>query len=141
MTTPMALDIPARKVPARRRAMAWVVLATATLGLRALRFCHIERLARLLNHRAARTATVTEVTEQLDAIDHASPWVLARVACLERSFAIVLWCGLRRRSVCWCLGIRTPPFAVHSWVEVDGQPVGELVPVGSYVPLFTVDQP
>jgi len=141
MTTPMALDPPARKIPTRRCAMAWVVLATATLALRALRFHHIERLARLLNHLAARAATGPEVTEQLDAIDWASPWVPARVACLERSFTIVLWCGLRRRSVCWRLGVRTPPFAVHSWVEADGQPVGELVSVQSYVPLFTVDQP
>lgn len=139
MTTPMAIDPSARKAPTRRRAVAWAVLATITVALRALRLHRIEHLARLLNRRATRGATVREVTDLLAAIDQASDWLPNRVACLERSLAVVLWCGLRRRSVCWRLGVRTPPFAAHAWVEIAGHPVGELVPVQSYLPILTID--
>lgn len=139
MTTPMAVDPGVRKVPARRRAVAWAVLASVTLALRTLGFHRIERVARLLNRRAKRGATVREVTGLLNAIDQTSPWLPARVACLERSLAVALWCGLRRRSVCWRLGVRTPPFTAHAWVEIDGHPVGELVPVQSSLPILTID--
>lgn len=141
MTTPMAVDPAIRKAPIRRRAAAWAVLAAVTLALRALRFHRVERVARLLNRRATRGATVRDVTEALDAIDQTSQWLPARVACLERSLAIVLWCGLRRRSVCWRLGVHTPPFAAHAWVEVAGHPVGELVAVQWYLPILTIDSP
>ncbi|MGH3720811.1 MAG: lasso peptide biosynthesis B2 protein [Pseudonocardiaceae bacterium] len=141
MTTPMAVEPRVRKVPARRRAVAWAVLVSVTLALRALRLQRIERLARLLSRRARRAATVREVTDLLDAIDQAGPWLPARVACLERSLAVLLWCGLRRRSVRWRLGVRTPPFTAHAWVEIAGHPVGELVPVQSYLPILTIDTP
>ncbi|MGH3802628.1 MAG: lasso peptide biosynthesis B2 protein, partial [Pseudonocardiaceae bacterium] len=71
----------------------------------------------------------------------AGRWLPARVACLERSLVVVLWCGLRRRSVCWRIGVRTPPLTVHSWIEAAGQPVGELVPIHSYLPILTIGQP
>jgi Transglutaminase-like superfamily len=139
MTTSMAVDPSARKVPLWRRAVAWVILTTVTLTLRALRFHRIERVARLLGRRARRGATVREVTDLLDAIDQTSRWFPARVACLERSLAVLLWCAIRRRSVCWRLGVRTPPFAAHAWVEIAGNPVGELRPVQSYLPILTID--
>lgn len=141
MTTPMALDPSTRRVPTRRRLMAWAVTATATVALRSLRLHRIERLTRWANCRARPAATVREVLELLDAIDRTSRWLPARVACLERSLAVVLWCGLHRRAVCWRMGVRTPPFAAHAWVEVAGQPVGELVSVQSYLPILTIDAP
>jgi hypothetical protein len=141
MTTPMAVDPRVRRVPARRRAVAWAVLGSVILALRALRFQRIERVARLLSRRARREATTREVTDLLDAIDQTNLWLPARVVCLERSLAVVLWCGLRRRSVCWRLGVRTPPFTAHAWVEIAGHPVGEFVPVQSYLPILAIGTP
>ncbi|MGH3854241.1 MAG: lasso peptide biosynthesis B2 protein [Pseudonocardiaceae bacterium] len=139
MTTLMAVEPCAGKIPVRRRAMAWAVVASVTLALRALRFQRIEQLARLLNRQARQEATVHEVTDLLEAINQTSPWLPVRVACLERSLAVVLWCGLRRRSIRWRLGVRTPPFTAHAWVEIAGHPVGELGPVQSYLPILTID--
>lgn len=77
----------------------------------------------------------------LDAIDLAASWIPVRVACLERSLAALALCGLHRRSVRWCMGVRTPPFAAHAWIEVAGTPVGELVAVSSYLPILTIETP
>ncbi|MGQ0718261.1 MAG: lasso peptide biosynthesis B2 protein [Pseudonocardiales bacterium] len=140
MTTPMACAAPA-SAPARRCVLAWVVTAAATVALRSLRFDRVERLARRLVRPARRPAGAAEIEAMLAAIDRAGRWLPARVACLERSLAVVLWCGLRRRSVCWCIGVRTPPFTAHSWIEAAGQPVGEIVPVGSYQPILTIGGP
>ncbi|MGQ0772829.1 MAG: lasso peptide biosynthesis B2 protein [Pseudonocardiales bacterium] len=98
----------------------------------------IVRLARWLLHTASQPVDATEIEVMLAAIDRAGRWLPARVACLERSFAVVLWCGLRRRSVCWRIGVRTPPFTAHSWIEVAGQAVGERTPVHSYQPILTI---
>ena len=38
-------------------------------------------------------------------------------------------------------GVRTSPFGAHAWIEVDGQPIGELYPAGYYRPLITVHPP
>ncbi len=140
MTTPMACNAPPA-VPVRRRALAWALTAAATVALRSLPFHRIERLARRLSRRARKQAGTAEVQTTLAAIDCAGRWLPTRVACLERSLAVVLWCGLRRRSVCWRVGVRTPPFTAHSWVEVAGQPLGELTPVDSYQPILTIDHP
>jgi hypothetical protein len=37
--------------------------------------------------------------------------------------------------------VRTPPFTAHSWIEAAGQPVGELVSVGSYQPILSIGPP
>lgn len=140
MTSPMACDLPA-SVPVWRCALAWVVAAVATITLRSLRWHGIERLARWLIHTAPQPADAADVEAILAAIDRAGRWLPARVACLERSFAIVLWCGLRRRSVCWRIGVRTPPFTAHSWIEVAGELVGELTTVRSYQPILTIGHP
>ncbi|MGH3930567.1 MAG: lasso peptide biosynthesis B2 protein [Pseudonocardiaceae bacterium] len=140
MTSSMACDVPA-SVSARRCVLAWVVTAASTIALRALRLQRIERLARGLVHAAPRPVDATEIEAMLAAIDRACRWIPARVACLERSLAVVLWCGLRRRSVCWRIGVRALPFTAHSWVEVAGQPVGELTPVHSYQPILTIGRP
>jgi len=140
MTTPMACDTPA-SVPTRQCVLAWVLAAVVTAALRSLRFQRIERLARRLVHTAPQSASATEIEAMLAAIDRAGRWLPARVACLERSLAVVLWCGLRRRSVCWRIGVRTPPFAAHSWIEVAGQAVGDRAPVRSYQPILTIGHP
>ncbi|MGH3547892.1 MAG: lasso peptide biosynthesis B2 protein [Pseudonocardiaceae bacterium] len=140
MTTPMACDAPV-SVPARQCVLAWMVTALATAALRSVRFDLVEWLARWLVHLARHPAGAEEIEVMLAAIDRAGCWLPARVACLERSLAVVLWCGLRRRSVCWRIGVRTPPFTAHSWIEVAGQSVGELVSTGSYLPILTIGHP
>lgn len=140
MTTPMACQMPA-SVSARRCVLAWMVTAAATVTLRSFRFHRIERLTRWLIHPARHPAGAAEIEGMLAAIDRASQWLPARVACLERSLAVVLWCGLRRRSTCWRIGVRTPPFTAHSWIEADGHSVGELVSVQTYQPILTIGQP
>lgn len=52
--------------------------------------------------------------------------------CLLRSLATTLLCRMRGVWPTWCTGVRTPPFAAHSWVEVAGQPVGEPPDTASY---------
>lgn len=136
----MACDAPV-SVPARRCVAAWMFTAAGSVALRSVRFDRIERLARWLGRLARRPAGAAEIDIMLAAIDRASRWLPARVACLERSLAVVLWCGLRRQSVCWRIGVRTPPFNAHSWIEAAGQPVGELVPVHFYQPILTIGHP
>lgn len=139
MTTPMACAAPAW-VPLRRCVLAWVATAAGIVALRSVRFDRIEGMAHWLAYCARCPASAVEIEVMLTAIDRASRWLPVRVACLERSLAVVLWCGLRRRSVCWRIGVRTPPFTAHSWIEAASHPVGELVPVHSYQPILTIGQ-
>jgi hypothetical protein len=140
MTIPTACDAPAA-VSRGRRALAWVITGAVAVAVRCVRFHRIERLARWLMRPTRRSADAVEIEIMLAAIDRASRWLPVRVACLERSLAVVLWCGLLRRSVCWRIGVRSPPFTGHAWVEAGGRPVGELVPRDSYQPLLTVGHP
>lgn len=140
MTIPMACDTPA-SVPARRCVLAWALAAVAITTLRSLRLQRIERWARWLMHTVPRSADAREIEAMLAAIDRAGRWLPAQVACLERSLAVVLWCGVRRRSVCWRIGVRTPPFTAHSWIEVAGQAVEELILMRSYQPILTIGHP
>ncbi len=140
MTVPTACDAPV-SVSRCRCALAWVITAAAAAALRSVRFHRIERLARALVRPTRRCAGVVEIEIMLAAIDRAGGWLPVRVACLERSLAVVLWCGLLRRSVCWRIGVRSPPFATHAWVEAAGRPVGELVSIDSYRPILTIGRP
>ncbi|MGW3313227.1 lasso peptide biosynthesis B2 protein [Streptomyces sp. NPDC001073] len=57
---------------------------------------------------------------------------------LQRSVATALLCRARGTCPTWCTGVRTNPFSVHAWVEVEGVPVGELYPAGHFRTLLTV---
>ncbi|MGB8996366.1 MAG: lasso peptide biosynthesis B2 protein [Pseudonocardiaceae bacterium] len=140
MTIPTAYDAPV-SVSGFRCALAWVITAVAATALRSVRFHRIERLARWLMRPIRRSASVVEIDIMLAAIDRAGGWLPVRVACLERSLAVVMWCGLLRRSVCWRIGVRSPPFTAHAWVEAAGRPVGELVSLDSYQPILTIGHP
>jgi ATP-binding cassette, subfamily B, bacterial len=58
--------------------------------------------------------------------------------CLRRSLAVAMLCRLRGTSAGWCTGFASDPFRAHAWVEVDGQPVGELPEVSSYLKVVDV---
>ncbi|MFF4737274.1 lasso peptide biosynthesis B2 protein [Streptomyces sp. NPDC001262] len=58
--------------------------------------------------------------------------------CLQLSTATALLCRMRGAWPTWRVGVRTTPFAAHSWVEADGQVIDEPLPDGYYQPLMTI---
>ncbi|BDH13576.1 hypothetical protein HOK021_47550 [Streptomyces hygroscopicus] len=58
--------------------------------------------------------------------------------CLQRSLATTLLCRARGTWPAWIVGVRTPPFAAHAWVEVGGRPVGEPVESSTYRAILAV---
>lgn len=73
---------------------------------------------------ARRPATAAEAADAHDLVTSVSIRC-AGPACLERSVAVLLLCASRRIRVRWCVGVRTPPFESHAWIEAGGQPVRE----------------
>lgn len=58
--------------------------------------------------------------------------------CLQRSLATALLCRISGTWPTWCTGVRTPPFAAHAWVEVQGRRVGEPQHTVTYRTMLTV---
>ncbi|MEV5124085.1 lasso peptide biosynthesis B2 protein [Streptomyces decoyicus] len=58
--------------------------------------------------------------------------------CLQRSLATTLLCRARGTWPSWIVGVRTPPFAAHAWVEAGGRPVGEPVESSTYRAILAV---
>ncbi|WP_016698702.1 lasso peptide biosynthesis B2 protein [Actinoalloteichus spitiensis] len=98
----------------------------AWLLLRAVRFDRVTRLVQVLV-RSGRPATSAKVADLVSAVDAGARRLPVRVACLERSLAVVLLAWAQRRAVTWCYGTSIrPPLRLHAWVEApDGRPVGE----------------
>ena len=71
-------------------------------------------------------ADFAEVEAIARSVNESPACALIRTACLERSLAIALAANLRRLDVNWCVGVRTPPFEAHAWVESQGRPVREV---------------
>jgi Transglutaminase-like superfamily len=93
-----------------------------------LRFLRLHQLASLVRRtkRRGRVADFAEVDEIARSVNESPARSLVRTACLERSLAIALAANLRGLDVNWCVGVRTPPFEAHAWVECDGRPVREV---------------
>ncbi|MFC9238833.1 lasso peptide biosynthesis B2 protein [Streptomyces decoyicus] len=58
--------------------------------------------------------------------------------CLQRSLATTLLCRARGTCPSWIVGVRTPPFAAHAWVEAGGRLVGEPVESSTYHAILAV---
>ncbi|MFJ5802344.1 lasso peptide biosynthesis B2 protein [Streptomyces decoyicus] len=58
--------------------------------------------------------------------------------CLQRSLATTLLCRARGTWPSWIVGVRTPPFAAHAWVDVGGRPVGEPAESSTYRAILAV---
>ncbi|MGF0246123.1 lasso peptide biosynthesis B2 protein [Rhodococcus erythropolis] len=58
--------------------------------------------------------------------------------CLERALAVCLLLRLEGSWPTWCVGARIEPFMAHSWVEVNGIPIGESFDDGFYAKLYEV---
>jgi Transglutaminase-like superfamily len=99
------------------------------------------RLRRLLSQvsRGAEPATYACALEMREAavavnLDSAGP-----EGCLRRTITVALLCRSRGMWPTWCVGAtRMPPFTAHSWVEAEGELVGEDTPHGYFAPLMTV---
>ncbi|MFF9120755.1 lasso peptide biosynthesis B2 protein [Streptomyces massasporeus] len=58
--------------------------------------------------------------------------------CLECSGATAPLCRMRAPRPTWCTGVRTHPFAAHTWVEAERQLVGEGHPMGHFKTLMSI---
>ncbi|MFC4912921.1 lasso peptide biosynthesis B2 protein [Actinomadura gamaensis] len=116
------LDRPEHR-PALATRLAARPAVTAARLLAALPPRRIVAVLSLLR-RGARPATYEEALAARRDVTAASTSCAGNY-CLPRSLAVVLLCRSRGYWPTWCTGVRTPPFAAHAWVQVDGRPVGE----------------
>ncbi|MEU8783053.1 lasso peptide biosynthesis B2 protein [Streptomyces sp. NPDC048637] len=119
----------------RRRLLARAAVMTAFL-LATLPPRRIRAVLRLVRWRAKPTTYDQALAARSDVVA-----VNARCAgsyCLQRSLATTLLCRARGTWPAWIVGVRTPPFAAHAWVEVDGHPVGEPVESSTYRAILAV---
>lgn len=120
----------------RQRIVGQVVVAAASQVSR----LSVKRIGFILNilSLGTRNATDSEAADALKTVISTSPRLSMSCRCLERSIAIALLCGLRRRRVLWCVGVRTPPFEAHSWIVAGGVSIGEPTnPADAYSLIFS----
>lgn len=98
-------------------ALAWVLL-------RCLRLQRCGRLLGRLRWRNDRAFADDRVLFDRIVAATRTHGVLGTSAfqCLESSLAAAVWCGLAGVPADWCLGVRSPPFAAHAWIEFGGPP-------------------
>lgn len=58
--------------------------------------------------------------------------------CLQRSIAVFLLCRMSGTTPDWCTGFLNRPFIAHAWVEVDGEPVGEVDEIADYTTILAL---
>lgn len=125
-----------------RTAVAMLAITMVWAGLRVVGFRRSQRTAGWVARRARRAATIGQVRTVLDAVDAGAAWLPLRVACLERSLAAVLLLAVHRRGITWCVGVRTPPLAMHAWLsDAEGRPIGEAAATASYQPVVIIGPP
>ena len=134
MSAPLALQ-ERNSLPPRRRVVPLLAVGAARV-LASLKPVRLRRVLEFLR-RGARPATAAQALDARQAVVSVS-LRCAGQACLQRSIAAALLCRSRGLWPTWCTGIRTSPFEAHAWIEVAGDPVGELVPAGHYRPLLRV---
>jgi hypothetical protein len=122
-----ALPQPARVLLLERTYIfleAYLLLVLIDLGMHRL---GLDRICAIINRRAVDSkAPASETAGEIARIAlGAYRWYRPRVACLHR--ALTLYWVLRRRRIqaALCLGVRTHPFAAHSWVEHQGEVLGD----------------
>lgn len=134
MSSPCAVP-PRIRLPPHRRLAPAAAAAAAALLIR----LPPHRLAAVL--RAVRGRARPAAAEQVRAARTEVIAVSLRCAvdgCLQLSTATALLCRSRGAWPTWRVGVRTAPFAAHSWVEADGRVIDEPLPDGYYRPLMTV---
>jgi len=124
-----------RSLPLHRRALPLLALVLALLAVR-LRPVRLRRLLEFVR-RGADPANAEEALAAWRDVAAVRPG-RAPAGGLRRSVAVALLCRARGVWPTWCTGVRTDPFAAHSWLEVDGHPVGEADAADRYRRLVTV---
>lgn len=134
MSTPVYLE-DRERVPVLRRLLPLAAVSAAHLIGR----MPPGRIRRLLTlcARGARPARYDEALQARRTVVSVS-LRCAGNGCLPRSIAVALLCRARGSWPTWHVGVRTVPFAAHSWVEADGRPVDEPHTTAHLRPLITV---
>lgn len=105
------------------RGRVWRFLAAATWAAAALRFCS---LGTIVNHVAGRASRLdhtraehqSSLRDVVAAFDTLRPLLFtARDKCLYDSLALVRFLASEKLSAKWVIGVKTQPFAAHSWVQ------------------------
>ncbi|WP_382465827.1 lasso peptide biosynthesis B2 protein [Streptomyces noursei] len=111
--------------PLADRIAGVVGLAASLILLRCVPFRCVVFVAHLLSRLPGRLATAEEAENVVVAVRCAGrPWP-GRSACLEQSLGCFLAMRLRGRRLLWSIGARSMPTASHTWVEADGQVIGQ----------------
>ncbi len=120
---------PRSRLPLRRRARPLFSVAVGRL-LAKLPPARLERVL-LFARRGARPPTVAEALQARRDVVSVSA-LCAGQYCLERSLSTVVLARLRGLWPDWATGITMAPFAAHAWIEVAGQPIGELLKLDGF---------
>lgn len=124
MSVQVAVPQAPRKHGLRHRLRARAAVVAAFLIVSRLPLPKLRSLLAKAQRGTRRPATAAEAADAHDLVTSVSVRC-AGPACLERSVAVLLLCASCRIRVCWCVGVRTPPFESHAWVEAAGEPVRE----------------
>src|SRR5262245_39116876 len=104
---------------------SYALLLLLDLGLHTIGLDRVCSLITRNRNLPRRVLSEAEVDEMARLALGAYRWYRPDVACLHR--ALTLYCLLTRRgaSVELCFGVKTHPFAAHSWVEYQSKVVGD----------------
>lgn len=119
-------------------AYVWAALLLRTRSLNS-----IVRVARALKVTHGSRSTQAErraAAERASIFRRLRPWFFReRNNCLLSALALwrfLLWCGL---ASTWIIGVKTAPFAAHSWVQCEGLLLdGDAAEVDYYTPILAV---
>ena len=87
--------------------------------------------------KGSEKADECDVYKWINTIEHYS-LICRGNGCLVRSLSVMVLGALNGSTPVWCTGVKTTPFSSHAWVEVDNKPIGELMPLDSYMKLMVV---
>lgn len=89
--------------------------------------------------RGAEPATLADAAALRDATVGVSLDAAGPEGCLRRTLTVALLCRSRGVWPTWCVGVTTmPPFRAHSWIEAEGEAVGEDVRASQFAKLITI---
>ncbi|WP_414166752.1 lasso peptide biosynthesis B2 protein [Streptoverticillium reticulum] len=134
MSSPCAVP-PRIRLPLHRRILPCAAAAASALLIR-LPPRHLAAVLRRVRGRARPAGPAQTSAARTEVI--AVSLRCAVDGCLQLSTATALLCRMRGAWPTWRVGVRTTPFAAHSWVEADGQVIDEPLPDGYYQPLMTI---
>ncbi|WP_301851152.1 lasso peptide biosynthesis B2 protein [Rhodococcus pyridinivorans] len=135
MTTALGLERSEIAVGFPRMVTVRVAVAVARF-LAACKPVQIERTLGILA-RGAKPASAQHATRIRKEVVAVSSRCAGQY-CLQRAIAVVLLSRIEGVWPDWCAGARIDPFMAHSWIEVDGAPVGEVFTNGFYAKMITV---